>query len=334
MRDVSQRLRRLLFLVPYVARNSDGVPVDDLARLIGVDREQLLEDLDLLTQVGPPDGDPGEYLLVSVEDGSVFVDLAQRFTRPLRLTPAEGCSLLLGIQTLRESGIAPFDDALGSAERKLLRALGRDAAEAEQLATGTVVAEPDQAVARHLRELVVAARRRATVAMHYGAVSSGSAARREVDPYGIVHHAGHWYVVGHCHARGDTRTFRIDRISSLETTRRAFQVPADFDLETYRRERLYVPSADAVAVRVHLDPLATARVGAAWPAGEVTTFEDGGSEIVIDCEGFGWVTGWVLGFGRHAWIVGPPEARDAMAAAVADMATAFGKPKPRASRSA
>ncbi|KAB2910201.1 MAG: WYL domain-containing protein, partial [Kofleriaceae bacterium] len=32
----------------------------------------------------------------------------------------------------------------------------------------------------------------------------------------------------------------------------------------------------------------------------------------IDCEGFEWVTGWVLGFGRHAWILDPPDARTAM----------------------
>src|SRR5687768_18576725 len=136
MRDVSQRLRRLLYVVPYVARQSDGVDVGELAAKLGIDRDQMVQDLDLLSQVGPPDGDPGEYLLVSVEDGRVFVDLAQRLTRPLRLTAAEGCSLLLGIRTVRESGIAPFDDALAAAERKLLAALGHDAREAETLATG------------------------------------------------------------------------------------------------------------------------------------------------------------------------------------------------------
>ncbi len=322
MRDVSQKLRRLLFLVPYIARRPDGVPVDELAKMVDVDREQMLRDIDLLTQVGPPDGDPGEYLLVSVEEGTVYIDLAQRLTRPLRLTPAEGCSLLLGVQALRESGIAPFDDALGSAERKLLRALGHDAEEAEQLASGTVITEPDEQVAKHLRDLVTAARQRTTVAIGYGAVSSAKPTRRELDPYGIVHHAGHWYVVGHCHKRGDTRTFRIDRISSLKATQRQFQVPTDFDLETYRRERLYVPSADAVSVRVHLDPIATARVGAAWPVGDVSTLEDGSSEIVIDCEGFEWITGWVLAFGRHAHIVAPPKARAAMTKRVAGMMAA------------
>src|SRR5215208_979035 len=215
MRDVAQRLRRLLFIVPYVAKHPEGVPVEKLAKMLGADRDEMLADLDLLSQVGPPDGDPGEYLLVSVEDGRVHVDLAHRLTRPLRLTPAEGCSLLLGVRALRESGIAPFDAALQSAEKKLLGSLGRDASEAETLATGTVVAEPDRAVAEHLRRLVTSARSNNTVEIEYVSASRHQAERRPIDPYGVVHHAGEWYVVGHCHKRGDVRTFRLDRIASL-----------------------------------------------------------------------------------------------------------------------
>jgi predicted DNA-binding transcriptional regulator YafY len=131
-------------------------------------------------------------------------------------------------------------------------------------------------------------------------------------------------VVGHCHKRGDTRTFRIDRIATLELSSDRFQVPEDFDLETYRRERLYVPSADAVSVHVHLDPVATARVGANWPMGEVTKHEDGSTEIVIDCEGLEWVTGWVLGFGRHARITSPAEATTAMGERVEALQAALG----------
>lgn len=323
MRDVGQKLRRLLYLVPYVAKHPDGVAVDDLAAIVGMDRDQIIKDFDLLSQVGPPDGDPGEYLLVSVENGRVFVDLAQRLTRPLRLTPAEGCSLLLGLRTLRETGIAPFDDALGSAETKLLKALGRDAEAAEQLATGTVVAEPERIVSSHLQSLVTAARSHTAVTIEYVSASRGDAASRTLDPYGVVHHAGLWYVVGHCHKRGDTRTFRIDRISLLEQLDTSFTVPDDFDLETYRRERLYVPSADAIAVRVHLDPLATARVGANWPMGELSLHSDGSAEIVVDCEGLEWVTGWVLEQGRHAWIIEPAEARDAMRERIARVAQAL-----------
>ena len=316
-RDVAQRLRRLLFIVPYVAKHPEGVTVEALAKEIGVDREEMLGDLELLSQVGPPDGDPGEYLLVSVEEGRVFVDLAHRLTRPLRLTAAEGAALLLGIRALRESGVAPFDAAMQSAEKKLLVALGRDATEAESLATTTVVAEPDAAVATHLRTLVTAARKRERLEIDYVSASHHQYERRPIDPYGIVHHAGEWYVVGFCHKRGDVRTFRIDRIAALRPLGEKFDRPDDFDLEAYRRERLYVPSADAINVRIQLDSVAVTRLGANWPVGEVTMRDDGSAELLVDCEGLEWVTGWVLQLGRHAWIESPVEARQAMRERVA-----------------
>ena len=144
------------------------------------------------------------------------------------------------------------------------------------------------------------------------AASRAQAERRPIDPYGIVHHAGEWYVVGFCHKRGDVRTFRIDRIAALHATGESFVRPDSFDLEAYRRDRLYVPSADSVTVRVHLAPIAVTRIGANWPVGELTMQDDGSAELLVDCDGFEWVTSWVLGLGRHAWIVGPAPARRAM----------------------
>ena len=330
MRDVGQKIRRLLYIVPYVAKHPEGVPVDQLALQLNTERDELLADLELLSQVGPPDGDPGEYLLVSVDEGRVFVDLAHRLTRPLRLTPAEGCSLLLGIRALRESGIAPFDDAMQSAEKKLLTALGRDAREAESLATSTVVASisssADAIVAKHLRALVTAARQRDQVEIEYAAISRAQAEKRPIDPYGIVHHAGEWYVVGHCHKRQEPRTFRIDRIASLRVLGEKFEQPTDFNLEEYRRERLYVPSADSVTVRVALDVLAVTRIGVNWPVGEITMQDDGSAELLVDCDGFEWVTSWVLSFGRHAAIVGPREARQAMRERIAKLRSDFTSP--------
>ena len=175
-----------------------------------------------------------------------------------------------------------------------------------------IVGEPDAAVASHLRALVVAARRHHRVEIDYSAASRAQAERRPIDPYGIVHHAGEWYVVGHCHKRGDVRTFRIDRIAALHTTGETFERPVEFDLEAYRRDRLYVPSADSVTVRVQLDALAVTRIGANWPIGEVTVQDDGSAELLVDCDGFEGIIGWGLGLGSHAWIVEPAAARRAM----------------------
>jgi predicted DNA-binding transcriptional regulator YafY len=133
-----------------------------------------------------------------------------------------------------------------------------------------------------------------------------------------------WYVVGFCHKRGDVRTFRIDRIAALHKTGEGFERPADFDLEAYRRDRLYVPSADSVTVRVQLDPLAVTRIASNWPVGEITMQDDGSAELLVDCDGFEWVTGWVLGLGRHAWIVGPAAARGAMRDRIARLRAELG----------
>lgn len=317
MRDIGQRLRRLLYMVPYVAKHQDGVEFGKLAKLLDIDREDLLGELELLSQVGPPDGDPGEYLAVSVEEGRVYVDLAHRLTRPLRLTPAEGCSLLVGIRALRQSGVAPYDEAMASAERKLLASLGGDAAAVEDLATGTVVAEPEGPVAGHLRQLMQAARKKKRVDVAYVSASRHQGQWRTIDPYGLVYHTGEWYVVGYCHKRGDIRTFRVDRIAEMRAGEGGFVIPREFDLDTYRREQLYVPSADAIEVSVQLDPLAVTRIGINWPVGEVSYNDDGSATIVMDCEGLEWVTGWVLGFGRHARVVSPPEARQALLAKLA-----------------
>jgi hypothetical protein len=107
-------------------------------------------------------------------------------------------------------------------------------------------------------------------------------------------------------------------------------VTASFDLEAYRRDRLYVPSADSVTVQIHVDPLAVTRIGANWPVGEVTMQDDGSAELLVDCDGFEWVTGWVLGLGRHAWIVGPPAARRAMRDRIARLRAEL-SPEPHAS---
>ncbi|MEA2502651.1 MAG: proteasome accessory factor, partial [Actinomycetota bacterium] len=36
---------------------------------------------------------------------------------------------------------------------------------------------------------------------------------RTLDPYGLVHRKGTWYLVGHDHDRGENRSFRLDRVS-------------------------------------------------------------------------------------------------------------------------
>jgi predicted DNA-binding transcriptional regulator YafY len=58
----------------------------------------------------------------------------------------------------------------------------------------------------------------------------GEETERDFDPYGIVFHEGYWYSSGYCHLRRDLRSFRLDRILTLEARSGRFERPADFDV--------------------------------------------------------------------------------------------------------
>jgi predicted DNA-binding transcriptional regulator YafY len=58
---------------------------------------------------------------------------------------------------------------------------------------------------------------------------AASASARDVDPYGLVFHAGRWYLAGHDHRSGEIRTFRLDRIGTVDVRDATFDPPPDFD---------------------------------------------------------------------------------------------------------
>jgi predicted DNA-binding transcriptional regulator YafY len=79
-----------------------------------------------------------------------------------------------------------------------------------------------------LLALGAAARARHRVSMTYRSWRGG-VSLRELDPYGLVFHAGRWYVTGHDHRRDEIRTFRVDRISAVDAGEERFTVPDGFD---------------------------------------------------------------------------------------------------------
>ena len=116
MSDVHERLRRLLLVVPYVSRNP-GITVDALARALGLSREELLRDLDLLTLVGRPPFQPDDFIDLHVENDRVTVELDQRFTKPPRLTPAEAAALAAAGELLRPAAGGALGTALAKLEK-------------------------------------------------------------------------------------------------------------------------------------------------------------------------------------------------------------------------
>ncbi len=91
--------------------------------------------------------------------------------------------------------------------------------------------------------------------------AGGSDRQRSVDPYGVVFHAGRWYLVGHDHLRADLRTFRLDRLRDVTTTGERFTPPDDFDPVAHLvRSLAEVPYGWDVEVVLHIDIEAARRL--------------------------------------------------------------------------
>src|SRR5206468_8450133 len=58
---------------------------------------------------------------------------------------------------------------------------------------------------------------------------TGRGSDRTVLPYGLVAHAGRWYLTGADPADGEVRTFRLDRITAMSVRPGSFAVPDEFD---------------------------------------------------------------------------------------------------------
>ncbi|HZO62702.1 MAG TPA: WYL domain-containing protein, partial [Gaiellaceae bacterium] len=89
-----------------------------------------------------------------------------------------------------------------------------------------------------LAKLETAISKQRTIRFAYRAMTSGKETDRTLNPYGLLHDRGVWYVIGADHNREAIRTFRVSRIRGdirFATRReRDFKLPADFDIELYR----------------------------------------------------------------------------------------------------
>lgn len=155
---------------------------------------------------------------------------------PLLFTNAEAVALTLGLLAIREFHFpidgAAVEGALAKAERVLPEPALQQARSLQEAITFSVAAPPVSLRNDIVVTLSAAVRQRKRVHLRYRAWS-GNESERDVDPYGIVFNEGFWHVAGYCHLRHDLRTFRVDRIITLEQLDTSFERPGDFDALDY-----------------------------------------------------------------------------------------------------
>ncbi|SCF31972.1 helix-turn-helix transcriptional regulator [Micromonospora mirobrigensis] len=199
---------------------------------------------------------------------------------PLMLTDDEAVAVLLGLVAAERLGLGTEEPATATASAKINRVLPAELAErlaAVQEHLGFTLRRTDPAVrpaTGTLLALAEATRERRRVTLAYRSWA-GDESRREVDPWGLVFHAGRWYLTGHDHLRGELRTFRLDRIDTVAVGSTGFTVPDGFDAVAHvSRALAAVPYAHSVEVLLETD-LVTARRRIPPSVAELTVVRDG-----------------------------------------------------------
>jgi len=321
---LGRRLRRILLLLPYAIRNP-GVSVQELSERFEVSKRDLLDDLNLLFFCGVPGYGPGDLIDVSIEQDSVFVSMADYFSAPLRLTPAEGLSLYSGAAAIAELPGMEQADALKRALEKLGRVLRADAA------SGTPDAAPIQVKLErtqdvHLETLQEAVRAEKQVHLEYLSASRGELTERTLDPWGLIAALGRWYLVGLAHLSGEERMFRIDRIKSATVMDERAEIPEDLDPERYRGAFL---GGGSMTLRFEISPVLARWFEDYYPVLGAETLADGWRRVELGIGAPRWGAMLLLRLGGDVRAVDPPTIEDEARTLAAAIAARYPDVSPR-----
>ncbi|MEU6462594.1 YafY family protein [Streptomyces sp. NPDC046976] len=247
---------------------------------------------------------------------------------PLMLGDDEALAVLLGLIAGRRAGLTTAQrTANETASAKIRRVLPRHiAGRLETLLDALAFTDepgasdaadaPDSAV---LLTLADAVRHRRPVSIRY-TDRADRRSERTLHPYGIVAHAGRWYVTGEDASRAADRTLRLDRITAARTLPGTFEPPSGPD----PAERVLSAFATAeyrhqVTLRIHGTP---AHLRTRLPA-TVATLDDPEGDpdptaerwlrVRLHAERLDWLPPLLASLDRPFVIEGPDELRALMA---------------------
>jgi predicted DNA-binding transcriptional regulator YafY len=152
---------------------------------------------------------------------------------PMMFTNEEALALTIGLISARRLNLADTDRAIESAFAKLERVMPLDLKSRVRALTETITLDRSTVSSTPPSEVVLSAmssaaqlRQRVHIQYH---PNQGEDTERDFDPYGLTYYLHKWYAVGYCHLRQDLRSFRLDRITQVNTLNSYFDRPEHFD---------------------------------------------------------------------------------------------------------
>jgi len=225
----SERLERMLAIVPWVAAQPGGASIPEICQRFDLDEKQLLSCLERVWMVGVYPYTPDALVDLVIDSDHVQITMSDYFRRPLQLTSEQRLALLIARRTFASVPGADIDGPLVRALDKVAKAISLQDADPIDLRFD----DADLGTLDLLRSAVSQGRR---ITFRYYSYGRDEHSTRTIEPWRVQLDRGHWYVEGQCLTANDSRIFRIDRISDIAATNDFFDVSTDLPpLEVFPR---------------------------------------------------------------------------------------------------
>jgi proteasome accessory factor C len=290
----TERLRRMLAIVPWVAAQADGATIDEICARFDLDRRQLQECLDTAFMVGLHPYTPDALIDVWIEGDRVRLRLPDFFTRPLRLTPEQALALLAAGRSLVK---VPGNDPDGPLARGLAKLTASLAPGGDADVVDVELGPSGGNVLTRLQEAVAERRQ---VDLDYYSYGRDQLTHRRVDPWRVHAEQGQWYLEAWCHSSDDVRVFRLDRVAGASVLDERFALPDDLAHVSIFRPRPDDP-------RIILDLAPAARwVADQYPVERSEETGGGGLRVELAVVAVPWLERLLVRLGPDAALVDPP----------------------------
>lgn len=320
--DKYQEMERLLNMLYFLNQNPNGVSPQQLARKFNVSVRTVYRDRrDLESLAGA----------IWCEDGKWRID-PEALLPPVKFTLLEAMTIFIAARLLLGYSNA-YNPSVGSALLKLSSVVPVPLR--EQIRDTITWMEKQGVDERFLRTLGSLARAwvdKRRVKILYWTLGEDDPAERIIDPYFIQPAAQEnaTYVIGYCHQAGEIRTFKLERIRSVEILKEQYKMPKDFDPHEYLESALGITIyGKTKTVKLRFAPeIARIAEETKLHGSQSVQKQHGGSAVVtmkvpvtVQLESF------ILGWGDKVEVLEPRELRQRIAKVSQSTADLYGKKK-------
>lgn len=306
---MSRQLERLLAIDDLI-RSPRRQTLTTLAEALEVSKRTIHYDLDMLRdRLGAP-------LANTRKLGYYYTDPDWRLPS-ITLSKGELFALTLGARVLESCAGSAYASDLESAIARLAERLPEETwVDLQQVADERIIFRSGAEIDLNpdiWHQLEDACRESKQVWMRYYTASRDSASERVLDPYLLhIYRGTNPYVIGWCHTRDEVRWFRVDRIRELKLLEQTFERRPDFNAKDHL-EMIFQHEVGGVpvTVRIWFDAKTAPYIRERrWHPTQVLEEHEGGAvTLQMVVRGLNDVKRWVLGYGRGAIVLDPPELR-------------------------